>query len=272
MWSASAPVVVGIDGSDAAINAATWAIDEAVSRDVPLRLVHVTHIDEPSPARVGEDYRLDVQFAEASLRAASAAVHATGKHVKLETEVLWGAVNTALIDESADAAMICIGSIGIGAVAREFTGSTAVAVAENAYCPVAIIRTPHQPPAIGEDWIVVVVEDRADNDSVIEHAMDEARLRKAPVLAVGVWREDLGEEPYDELDRRVEVWKERYHDVHVQPVASPASIERFLAEHKDESVQLAVVGRGDATSVAEIIGPHGHALIPHGACSVLIVR
>src|SRR3981189_1935116 len=32
-------VVVGIDGSQAALDAATWALDEAVSRGVPLRLV-----------------------------------------------------------------------------------------------------------------------------------------------------------------------------------------------------------------------------------------
>jgi Universal stress protein family. len=51
MWKSSAPVVVGVDGSDAAINAAKWAIDEAISRDVPLRIVHVTHIegDETAP-------------------------------------------------------------------------------------------------------------------------------------------------------------------------------------------------------------------------------
>ena len=34
-------VVVGIDGSQAAIQAAEWAVDEAVSREVPLRLIHV---------------------------------------------------------------------------------------------------------------------------------------------------------------------------------------------------------------------------------------
>lgn len=45
MWKSSAPVVVGVDGSDAAINAAKWAIDEAMSRDVPLRIVHVIHIE-----------------------------------------------------------------------------------------------------------------------------------------------------------------------------------------------------------------------------------
>ena len=35
-------VVVGIDGSQAALDAATWAVDEAVSLGVPLRLVHVS--------------------------------------------------------------------------------------------------------------------------------------------------------------------------------------------------------------------------------------
>ena len=38
---ASSPaVVVGIDGSRTAIDAALWAVDEAVSRDIPLRLVY----------------------------------------------------------------------------------------------------------------------------------------------------------------------------------------------------------------------------------------
>jgi nucleotide-binding universal stress UspA family protein len=36
----SPSVVVGIDGSRAAGNAALWAVDEAVSRDIPLRLVY----------------------------------------------------------------------------------------------------------------------------------------------------------------------------------------------------------------------------------------
>ena len=35
-----AAVVVGIDGSQAAVRAALWAIDEAVDRDIPLRLIY----------------------------------------------------------------------------------------------------------------------------------------------------------------------------------------------------------------------------------------
>jgi nucleotide-binding universal stress UspA family protein len=99
MWKASAPVVVGFDGSDAAINAAIWAIDEATSRDVPLRIVHVSHIEGQSGAPKGT-FRLDAQYAESSLRAATAAVEAIGEPVKIETEILWESPATALINES----------------------------------------------------------------------------------------------------------------------------------------------------------------------------
>ena len=42
-------VVVGIDGSQAALDAATWAVAEAVSRGVPLRLVHVSAAEARAP-------------------------------------------------------------------------------------------------------------------------------------------------------------------------------------------------------------------------------
>ena len=38
--SSSPAVVVGIDGSRTAVDAALWAVDEVVSRDIPLRLVY----------------------------------------------------------------------------------------------------------------------------------------------------------------------------------------------------------------------------------------
>jgi nucleotide-binding universal stress UspA family protein len=271
MWKASAPVVVGVDGSDAAINAAKWAIDEAISRDVPLRIVHVTHI-EGQPSAEGEDFRLDVQYAHSSLRAATAAVEATGKPVKIETDILWGPPATALINESRHASLVCVGSVGIGALANELCGSTAATLAEEAYCPVAIIRSPHNRPSSGPDWIVVAVQGHADDEAVIERAVDEARLRDAPVLAVGVWEEDFGTSPYDELDRRVEQWAKLYPDVRVYPVATRGSIARFLAENKDESVQLTVVGDDHARNAVQIVGPHSRPLVAHGDCSVLVVR
>ena len=93
-------VVVGIDGSRTAVHAALWAIDEALSREIPLRLV---------AAAETIDARTD---AEAAVRSAAAAVAATGRPIRIETQVITGAPIPALLEASGAAAMICIGAVG----------------------------------------------------------------------------------------------------------------------------------------------------------------
>jgi nucleotide-binding universal stress UspA family protein len=93
------PVVVGIDGSDAAVRAAEWVAKEAVHHDVPLRLVYVIQTaDEPMAS--ADAYPIEENYAESSLRAARSAVEATGLPVKIDTAVLCEDVDSALIAES----------------------------------------------------------------------------------------------------------------------------------------------------------------------------
>ena len=222
------PIVVGIDGSQAAIQAAEWAVDEAVSREVPLRLVEVIPQQaEPAPPASVGNVRMEVEYAEAALRIAAAAVAADGKPVKVETAVLQGDPAAVLLAESRDAAMVCVGSTGIGRFARALLGSTAAELAEAAHCPVAIIRTRQRRPKPGSSLIVVAVNDSPGNDDVVEQAIKEAQLRHAPVLALGVWRQDLGEMPYDELDRRVHFWERRYPGVQFRAQGHPNRHRRF---------------------------------------------
>jgi nucleotide-binding universal stress UspA family protein len=255
---ATTPVVVGIDGSAAAIGAAQWAIEEAISRNVPLRLVSVTKARHPS----ADDYYQDIHHAEESLRAAQAAVEATGKPVKVETAMLDGPPGAALAAESRDAEMICVGSVGIGRYARSILGSTAIELAENAHCPVAVIRPHDDEPRDAINWVVVAINDKHDNEAVVESALAEAKLRQAPVLIIG---------KRDGLDRDVEQWKQRHPDVHVYPVSDGADVARFLKKN-DEMVQLAVIGGAEAGELAKIIGPYGHPIFHHAQSSALIVR
>ncbi|WP_425330532.1 universal stress protein [Mycobacteroides abscessus] len=60
------PVIVGIDGSCAALSAAEFAVDEAISRDVPLCLVYV--VNTMGAALFSSAERNERQFAETSLR------------------------------------------------------------------------------------------------------------------------------------------------------------------------------------------------------------
>ncbi len=262
-------IVVGIDGSDAAINAAKWAVTEAVSRNIPLRLIHA--IPERRADAAAGDESMDIEYAQTSLRAADAALEAMGDPVKVECNIVHGSPETALIDESRHAAMICAGSVGIGWVARKVLGSTADAVARKAHCPVAIIRSNREGAEPDSGYIAVVVDESPGNDAVLDYGFQEARLRQAPILAMGVWRWGIGEVPYRQLDHRLGPWVSQYREVHVQPAAARRGIAEFLARTQ-ESVQLAVVGSEDADKVTRMVGPITPHLFGHTGFSVLVVR
>jgi len=265
-----APVVVGVDGSDAAMGAAEWAAKEAVHQDVPLRLVYVIETtDGPSASR--SDYPADDQYAERSLHAARLAVEATGLPVQIDTAVLYGDVDSALIAESSSATLICVGSVGIGRMANMVIGSTAAILAEEAHCPVAIIRRGDESPASQAGLIAVVVDDRPGNRDVVRCAMDEARVRQAPVLALCVGRRAFFERSRDRFYRRLDGLLRRYPDVEVEVATTRLSVTRYLQECIG-AVQLVVIDSGDAGRVTQLVGPHGVPILRHADCSVLIVR
>jgi len=265
-------VVVGIDGSQAALRAAEWAVDEAVSREIPLRLVHTIATQvEPAPFSAVGNVNMEVEYAETALRVAGMAVTATGKPVKVETEVLRGDPAAMLIAESSDAAMICIGSTGIGRLARALLGSTAAEVAEAADCPVAIIRSHEGRPTPLSPLIVAAVNDSAGSDLVVDVAIKEAKLRQMPILAVEVSRKETDRLPSGELEHRVQSWNASHPDVEIYGAATRDDIANFLAA-TNRTIHLAVIGGGDADHVANLIGPHDHPVIGHAECSVLVAR
>src|SRR5689334_17311945 len=79
-------VVVGINGKPAAVNAAKWAIDEAISRQMPLRLVYVIPRRESRTATLTAS-EWELERAEMSLSQASCAVASEGKPVEVETAI-----------------------------------------------------------------------------------------------------------------------------------------------------------------------------------------
>lgn len=252
-------VIVGIDGSQAAIEAARWAADEALDRGVPLRLLATIKATHPS----NEDYYRDLKHAENSLRAAQVAVEAMAKPVKVETEILRGPPGAVLISESRDAEMLCVGSVGIGRYSRALLGSTATEVAQQAQCPVAVIRSLPDEPHRATDWIVVALDDAPESDTVVDQAMREARLRNLPVLAIGT---DTGQ-----IDNRLQPWRRWYPTVRTYPVTAGADVTRFLRDNDDWS-PLAVVGSAEAGRLAQILGPRGHPVFRHTQASALVIR
>ena len=247
-------VVVGVNGSRAAVNAATWAIDEAVSRQLPLRLVYVIRRGEvqTGSAPISE---WELERAEMALSEASCAVQSAKKPVEVETAVLSGDPAQELINESQGSALVCVGTARRGWACDGLLGPTAAALIARAQCPVAIIRTNPDGSPTELGVIAVVLNDESDNEEVVHQAMEEGRRRHAMVR---------------QIDRRLNSWVRRYPDVHVQTVAAGTGT-RF-GEKQSSAIDLAVVGSADAAEMAGLVTPNCHPIVGYPDCSVLVVR
>jgi hypothetical protein len=186
---------------------------------------------------------------------ADGAVHGMGKPVEIETALLSGDPEQVLINESQDAALVCLGTGKREWGSDELLGPTAAALAARARCPVAIIQSDSDEPPRQGGVIAVVLNDEPDNDEVVHHAMEEGRLRKATVR---------------QIDRRLSGWARRYPDVHVELVAAGAGVR--VTENHSSAIDLAVVGQADANEIAGLGALNCHPIPGYPDCSVLLVR
>jgi len=254
-------IVVGVDGSRAAVRAALWAIDEAVSRDIPLRLTYT--IDSPASADPQEEAR-EQASAELAVRYAATAVEATERPVKLETDIVAGRPVATLVNASRAAAMICVGAVGLKHFDRDRIGSTATALVASAYCPVAIVRGSERVADAGPGWVVVELDESPDSAAVLQFGVAEARLRQAPLRVLG------NRMVHAQLDRRLQHWQHQYPDLDARPVDIHDSVPTYLAKHGNE-IQLVVVGARNAEGIEELLGSAGSAALHDTDCSVLVV-
>ena len=158
-------VVVGVDGSRAAVRAALWAVDEAVSRDIPLRLVYALDPGEDNDVHP-DDAARRLATAEIAVRSAVMAVESTDKPVTIKVEITQGHPTSTLVRASRSAVMVCVGAVGLNHFQRGRVGSTAAALASSAHCPVAIIRGHDGPGRRHADGIIVET-DAGPRDGVV---------------------------------------------------------------------------------------------------------
>jgi nucleotide-binding universal stress UspA family protein len=263
-YSSSHCVVVGIDGSRSALQAALWAVDEAVDRDVPLRLVYAIDSFGSTPA------------AKDAIRDAFAAIESTRKPVKMEAEIVHDPPIAALLAESRSAGMVCVGSTGLKHALHGRIGSTASALASSARCSVAVVPISALPSPVG--CILAVVDESPGRSAVLELAMREARLRGAQLRVLTTWPlHGSGRHDVDEaaaaarLERYLGPWRRSHPTVDIQPLASHSGVLNYL-EHLHsyaDPVQLLVVDpRGAGPDI--LLGPSGRAALDATRCVLLI--
>jgi nucleotide-binding universal stress UspA family protein len=289
------PVVVGVDGSESAAHAAHWAAVEATRRHLPLRLVHA--VRTPTLTYTGGPF-VDQQYvndmtAEGHHQMAGLTAQITDIHPELDvrTSVVVADPQATLVAESKTAALMVLGSRGLGGFTGILVGSTAVALVAHGHCPVAVIRTrtPDGIPPVGGP-VVVGVDGSPAGDAAVALAFEEASLRGTDLVAVHTWIEYSSDNAYayarqyvldwdaietrerELLAQRLDGWQEKYPDVQVRRIVTRDRPVRALLEHSAEAQLLVVGSRGHGGFGGMLLGSTSQALIYHATCPLLVAR
>ena len=135
-------IVVGVDGSASSKAALAWAIGQAQLTGAVVEAVTAWEFPNsygyPAPI-------LNVDFAELATETvthAIAEVTAGADTAEVWYRVVEGNPARVLLDESADADLLVVGSRGHGGFVEALLGSTGQHCVHHATCPVVVIREP----------------------------------------------------------------------------------------------------------------------------------
>ncbi|MCI4065065.1 universal stress protein [Micromonospora sp. R77] len=136
----SGPVVVGVDGSDAARLALGFAVERAAQRDVPL---HVLRVWQPPGDRWAPS-GFDPDEVTAEERAAAETDLARWREsfpdVEVELRISPGSPAALLVEASREAQLVVVGTRGRGGLRGMVLGSVSQQLVHHAHCPVAVVR------------------------------------------------------------------------------------------------------------------------------------
>lgn len=262
------PVVAGVDASTASVTAIRWAAQEALRRDTTLRLLHACILEGTAPPQP-DDAEPALEHVGRWLRRGTEIAREAAPGVRVESRLEIGLAVDLLLAESAGAAVVVLGSHGLGGLRGALVGSVALRVAAGASCPVVVVRG-HANPA---GPVVAGLDATASSEHALRFALDEASVRHAPVLVVHAYPD--GAEPTEQrgLEARVATWARKFPELTISARAvrdrSPSHALLLAAP----AAQLLVVGtRGRGPVAGGLLGSTGNALLSHAACPVAVVH
>ncbi|QEE61766.1 universal stress protein [Salinibacterium sp. dk2585] len=137
----SARIVVGVDGSEESIAALRHGARLADALDAPLEAIAVWDYPLMIDPAYSANWSPEAD-AETILSEAVAEAFEGSPPRGLTQLVLQGSAARRLIEQSAKASMLVVGSRGHGGFAGLLLGSVSAACAAHAHCPVLIIHSP----------------------------------------------------------------------------------------------------------------------------------
>lgn len=285
-------ILVCVDGSAAALGAVRWAARDAVLRNAPLTLVHIS--DAPLPewfeaaTMAGGRRRQEHGAIEAAIEIADASTDKFGP-LQIDSKVFNSATIPTLVGLSADVEMVVLGYRGRGgASARGGLGSVSSALVYNAHCPVAVIHG-NQTMLDGVARPVLVgIDGSPASEAATAIAFEEASRRGVGLVALHVWTDpwvsgswasfqdskwdaQLSEEE-ESLAERLAGWHERYPDVAIHRTIEIGDPARCLIEASQQAQLLVVGSHGCSRLRGTLLGSVGAAAVNKAKVPVIVAR
>lgn len=284
-------VVVGIDGSDSALRAVRWAAGEARRRASRLRVVHAIEVLTGYAPHVVDWQTLHAALHERGqqwLDRAREEAEIAVPDIQVDLVLEQTSPVVALVKASQDAALVVLGSRGLGGFSGLVIGSTAVELAGRAQAPVVVLRGERAGERTSGP-VVVGVDGTPVGEAAIAFAFEEASTRGADLVAVHAWSdlvfeaaalggagaldfEPLAQRSEEILAERLAGWQEKYPDVRVVREVVRERPTRALLRHAEQARLLVVGTRGRGGFRGLVLGSTSQHLLRHAPCPVAIVR
>jgi nucleotide-binding universal stress UspA family protein len=296
MNSQAGRIVVGYDGSEHSIAALTWAAAEAERRRRPLTVLHVLDyvglITSPMGPFRRPDENDDTVTRVARAGADRARELADLADVTAVTRV--APVPLTLIEFSADAELLVVGTRGHGELAGAVLGSVAFAVSAHALCPIVVVRGhsalpgPARPIVVGMDGSAAAIE-------AVRYAADAAAAAHTSLVVATAYRtlasqawadgyialEAEGGPDFDTVAREsafstaaagARIARSAYPELDVTEQIAEGLPAQVLAQAAESAGLLVVGSRGHGGFVGLMLGSVSHALIHCSPCPVTIIH
>jgi len=292
-------ILVGVDGSAAALGAVRWAAHDAALRNVPLTLVHVVNAPAPGwsqvPAPAGFRQRQEIrekrapEFIKSAIKVAEESTGERGP-VQIDSKVFSSATVPTLVGLSNEAEMVVVGYRGHGGVlVRSFLGSVSSGLVYHAHCPVAVIHDEEPLVAdVARAPVLVCIDGSPASEAATAIAFDEASRRGVGLIALHAWTDprlsdfkelfpnvnwdaQLSDEE-ETLAERLAGWQERYPDVPILRKIEVGDAASPLIE-ASKRAQLIVVGsHGRGGFAGMLLGSVGAAVVNRARIPVIVAR
>ena len=282
-------VLVGVDGSSESDAAVRFAGQEAVLRDLPITVMHViAPIVVSWPVRYLESGYTEWQEENAKhvIEQAQKTLHASvGKPAPPAERALirHDGIVTELAAASAEAALVVVGSRGMGPVGGAVLGSVSRSLLHHAQCPVTVVKA-DSAPIDRKSPVLLGIDGSQASEAATAFAFDEASRRGVDLVALHAWT-DVGvfpivgmdwhqyeDEGHEVLAERLAGWQEQYPDVTVRRRIVCDRPARWLIDEARRA-QLVVVGcRGRGGLSSMLLGSVSTAVAESATAPVTVVR